>query len=184
MQVISNMIEAHIFREVKNGIEFLLLKRNENQIYPGLWQMVTGKMKDGETAYQSALREIKEETSLTPAKFWVVPNVDSFYSHENNYISMMPVFAALVDHNSSVKISDEHCDYKWVNPEEAKKLLVWVGQRNSVDIISNILLKKSISLALLRYLFRVKKYYVLQVEFYIFTIHILIIKNGSKIWVY
>ena len=71
MQIISDMIEAHIFREVKNGIEFLLLKRNENQIYPGLWQMVTGKMKDGETAYQTAIREINEETSLKPEKFWV-----------------------------------------------------------------------------------------------------------------
>ena len=35
---------------------------------PGLWQMVTGKMKDGETAYQTALREIKEETTLKPDK--------------------------------------------------------------------------------------------------------------------
>ncbi len=136
------MIEAHIFREVKNGLEFLLLKRNENQIYPGLWQMVTGKMKDGETAHQTALREIKEETSLKPSKLWVVPNVDSFYSHENNYISMMPVFAALVDNNSSCKISDEHCDYKWVNPEEAKKLLAWVGQRTSVDIITQYFTKE------------------------------------------
>ena len=142
MKIISNMIEAHIFRETKNGIEFLLLKRNENQIYPGLWQMVTGKMKEGETAYQTALREIKEETSLKPEKFWVVPNVDSFYSHENNYISLMPVFAALVDKNSSIKISDEHCDYKWVNPEEAKELLAWIGQRNSINIISQYFIKE------------------------------------------
>ena len=54
----------------------------------------------------------------------------------------MPVFAALVDNNSSVKISDEHCDYKWVNPEEAKKLLAWVGQRNSVDIITQYFTKE------------------------------------------
>jgi dATP pyrophosphohydrolase len=136
------MIEAHIFREVKNGIEFLLLKRNNNQIYPGLWQMVTGKIKDGETACQTALREIKEEASLRPVKLWVVPNVNSFYSHENDHISMLPVFAALVQNGSFVKISDEHCDFKWVNPEEAKKLLAWVGQRNSVDIITRYFTKE------------------------------------------
>ena len=85
MQIISNMIESHIFREVKNGIEFLLLKRSDNQIYGGLWQMVTGKIKEGEKAYQTALREIEEETCLKPIKLWVVPNVNSFYSHENNY---------------------------------------------------------------------------------------------------
>ena len=63
-------------------------------------------------------------------------------TERNNYISMMPVFAALVDNNSSCKISDEHCDYKWVNPEEAKKLLAWVGQRNSVDIITHYFTKE------------------------------------------
>ncbi len=130
------MIEAHIFRRVKNGIEFLLLKRNETQIYGGLWQMVNGKIHDGETAYQTAIREIKEETNLTPMKLWVAPNVNSFYSHEKNFISMLPVFAALVDENSLCKISDEHNDFKWVNSEEAKKFLAWVGQRNSVDIIN------------------------------------------------
>ena len=44
MNIVSTMIEAHIFRESENGIEFLLLKRSEGQPYPGLWQMVTGKI--------------------------------------------------------------------------------------------------------------------------------------------
>jgi len=69
------MIEAHIFCKKKNGIEFLLLKRNEKEIYPGLWQMVTGKIRKGEKAYKTALREIKEETGLKPKRFWVTPNV-------------------------------------------------------------------------------------------------------------
>ncbi|HAB52346.1 MAG TPA: NUDIX pyrophosphatase, partial [Ignavibacteriales bacterium] len=42
LTIISNMIEAHIFRMKKGKIEFLLLKRSENEIYPGLWQMVSG----------------------------------------------------------------------------------------------------------------------------------------------
>src|SRR3972149_5657628 len=118
MQIISNMIEAHIFRETEIGIEFLLLKRSEKEIYPGLWQMVSGKIHDGEKAYEAALREIKEETGLTPEKFWVAPNVNQFYSHEGNYISLLPVFAAKVNSNSEVIICDEHCDCKWVSPEE------------------------------------------------------------------
>jgi dATP pyrophosphohydrolase len=61
MKIVSTMIEAHIFRESEKGIEFLLLKRSEGQPYPGLWQMVTGKIKT-ESAHQTALREIKEET--------------------------------------------------------------------------------------------------------------------------
>ena len=73
------MIEAHIFRETENGIEFLLLKRASNQIYPGIWQMVTGKIEGEEKAHQTALREIKEETGLLPVQLWVAPTINSFY---------------------------------------------------------------------------------------------------------
>lgn len=135
MKIISNMIEAHIFRETKEGIEFLLLKRSEKEIYPGLWQMVTGKVEENETAYQAALREIFEETGLRPQRLWVVPNVNTFYSHENNTISLLPVFAARVSGHEEIKICDEHTESCWYIPEKAKSLLAWEGQRHSVEII-------------------------------------------------
>ena len=136
MKIISNMIEAHIFRETEVGIEFLLLKRSEKEIYPGLWQMVTGKVEKNETAYQAALREIQEETGLKTERLWVVPNVNTFYSHENNTISLLPVFAAKVKGYEEIKISDEHAESCWYNSEKAKSMLAWEGQRHSVDIIN------------------------------------------------
>lgn len=135
MNVISSLIEAHIFRMVGKELEFLLLKRSESEIYPGLWQMVTGSINDNEKAYQTALREIKEETGLKPEKFWVVPKVNSFYSPKLNKICMVPVFAALVDCNIDVVISEEHSEYQWVSKEKALQLLAWPGQRNSVETI-------------------------------------------------
>ncbi len=135
MNVTSSLIEAHIFRLARKELEFLLLKRSENEIYPGLWQMVTGSIDDNEKAYQAAVREIKEETGLTPVKFWVVPNVNSFYSPKQNSICMVPVFAALVADDSNVIISEEHSEYKWVSKDDAIRLLAWPGQRNSVETI-------------------------------------------------
>ncbi len=81
-----------------------MLKRSEGEIYPGIWQMVTGKFKTNEKAYETALREIKEEIGFIPLKMWVVPNINSFYSHENDAQFNVPVFAALVDWSSEVKI--------------------------------------------------------------------------------
>ena len=144
MKIISNMIEAHIFRETKDGIEFLLLKRSEKEIYSGLWQMVTGKVEAEETAYQAALREIQEETGLRPERLWVVPNVNTFYSHENNSISLLPVFAAKVRGHEEIKICDEHTESGWYNPEKTKILLAWEGQRHSVDIINRYYTKDRI----------------------------------------
>ena len=135
------MIEAHIFRETEKGIEFLLLKRSEGQPYPGLWQMVTGKIKDGEKAYQTALREIKEETGLVPAQLWVAPTINSFYEPKEEYICLLPVFAARVE-SADVVLSNEHTQYKWVAKTEAQKLLAWEGQRKAVQIIEDYFLNE------------------------------------------
>ena len=137
MNIISTMIEAHIFRETENSIEFLLLKRAKNQFYPGLWQMVTGKINSGEKAYETAIREMKEETGLTPLQFWVAPIINSFYEPKDEYICLLPVFAVKVDAESEVSISNEHIKFKWLNREQAKELLAWPGQREAVDIIED-----------------------------------------------
>ncbi len=90
--------------------------------------MVTGKIKRGEKAYQTALREIKEETGLVPIQLWVAPTVNSFYEPKDEFICLIPVFAARVE-TEKVKISGEHTEYKWVNKQTAQKLLAWEGQR-------------------------------------------------------
>lgn len=135
MEIKSNLIEVHIFRQQKNIMEFLLLKRSHDQYYPDLWQMVSGKIKPKEKAFETALRELKEETGLTPLNLWIVPNVNSFYSFENDSITILPVFAAEIMDDAKVFISREHSEFRWCSPEEAKKKLAWIGQKNSVDII-------------------------------------------------
>jgi dATP pyrophosphohydrolase len=145
MKIISTMVETHLFRETKNGLEFLLLKRSDDQVYPGLWQMVTGKIKEsasgGEKAFQTAIREIKEETGLTPHQLWVAPTINSFYEPKDEYICLLPVFAARVS-NEEIKLSTEHTDYKWVDRVTAQKLLAWDGQRKAIQIIEDYFLNE------------------------------------------
>ena len=116
MKIISNLVEVHIFRKRKERIEFLLLKRAENQIYPRIWQMVSGKIKEsatnGEKAFETAIREVKEETGLVPLKIWVAPKVNSFYSGDSDTICLVPVFALQVDKKSKVTLSKEHTKFK------------------------------------------------------------------------
>lgn len=129
------LIEAHVIRFNADKLEFLLLKRSASESYPNLWQMVTGSIKENETAYQTAIREILEETSLVPEKLWIVPNINAYYSHKDDKIYHIPVFVALVSPHSQVKISSEHCDFLWAPYEDSRKLLAWEGQRKSEKII-------------------------------------------------
>ena len=106
----SSLIEVHVFRIKNSKMEFLILKRADGEIYSGIWQMVTGKIEHGEKAYETALREVEEETELKIEKLWVVPNVNTFYSSEEDAIYNVPVFATQVSSKSDVKLSSEHSD--------------------------------------------------------------------------
>lgn len=134
MEVVSYLIEAHIVFLTDQGIKFLLLKRAKNEVFAGVWQMVTGTVEEGEKGYETALREIKEETGLSCSEMFVVPHMNSFYSPKKDHVCMVPVFVAVVD-SEYVKLSGEHSEYKWVDSDTAKKLLAWQGQRKSVDTI-------------------------------------------------
>jgi len=139
MKIISNLVEAHIFRREEGKLKFLAIKRTGTLSYPNLWQMVTGGIKDGEEAYIAALREIKEETGLTPKRLWALPNINSFYSSKDDCIFMMPVFAAEVNADASVTISFEHSEFKWIGKNEMIEILAWPGQKKSVEILCEYL---------------------------------------------
>jgi dATP pyrophosphohydrolase len=144
----SNLVETHIFKRYGKEIRFLLLKRNIDQEYGGIWQMVNGKIKNGEKAFETAIREIKEETGLTIKKLWIVPNVNYFYSHEDDSIILIPVFVAEANPKLKVKLSSEHQKMKWVSAKKAKKMLIWEGQRKSVDLICQYLYQEGKALKL------------------------------------
>ena len=135
MEIISRTVEAHVVRRNGNRIEFLALKRSKEGMYPNIWQMVTGSIRENEKAYQTAAREIFEETKLIPEKFWVLPNINSFYSLEDDSVIVIPVFVAEVHQNSEVSISDEHSEFQWVTKEKMIDLLAWPGQKKSVEIL-------------------------------------------------
>lgn len=134
-KVVSTYVELHIFRIVNGEMEFLLLKRSPTEKYPDIWQMVTGKIKNNEKAYEAAFRELKEETNLEAEEIFAVPVVNSVYLDETDEVCLIPVFACRVNENSVVKISKEHIEFKWVSPFEAIENLAWEGQKNSVRII-------------------------------------------------
>jgi len=136
-KVVSSYIELHIVK-IENGcLKFLLLKRAPYDKYPNIWQMVTGKIKNGEKAFESALRELKEETGLVAEELFSVPIVNSVYLAETDEVCLIPVFLCRVSEHSEVKISNEHIDFKWLDAEEAERILSWEGQKKSVRMIND-----------------------------------------------
>jgi dATP pyrophosphohydrolase len=130
------MIHLHLFQRCESGPKYLLIRRSpDERIYPGLWQMVTGMMEPNEKAYQTALREIGEETGLTPEVLWVVPFVASFYNPFKDEITLIPVFAAEVNPAEEVNLSEEHDIYQWCLYEEALERFIIPGYKEGLRIL-------------------------------------------------
>ena len=145
LEIKSDLIEAHIVRIIDGKIRFLILKRAPYEKYPNLWQMVTGKIREYEKAYDTAKREIEEETGLTVNELYVVPKVNLFYNSEDNSSNLIPVFLAIVD-DKQVILSSEHQEYRWASIKEAKSLFAWPGQAESAEIICDFLNKSKANL--------------------------------------
>lgn len=55
-------VVVYVMRRRKEDVQFLLLLRTPDR--GGFWQTVSGGLERGETAWQTALREVHEETGL------------------------------------------------------------------------------------------------------------------------
>jgi len=138
----SIYIECYVARKFKEGYKFLLLKRVEcEKLYPGIWQIITGKIEKNEKAFETALREVREESGLTPFRLFVLPHTTTFYSPRTDEISLIPLFVCLVK-GKMVTISDEHSDYLWLNPNKASQKLYFKSQKENVKFIEQNLRTK------------------------------------------
>jgi len=134
------VVDCYVYFQKAKEVEFLLLKRNKSKLYEHLWQGVAGKIEKDEKAWETAVRELKEETGLAPKKMFVADHVSRFYEKHKDRMNLVPVFGIEVD-SKDVTLSDEHIDYKWLDFEEAFDTLIWNGQKQGLKTVYNMLLK-------------------------------------------
>ena len=128
-----------LFLEKPEGIHFLLLN------YPtGHWDFIKGKIEQGETEHQTAVRETKEETGISDLEF-----IDGFkekinynFQYEGELIYKEVVFFLAKTKTESVMVSHEHLGYTWLDYKNAIEKTTY---QNAKDILSkaNDLLQKT-----------------------------------------
>ena len=134
------VIDCHVayYNDNKSSWEFLLLKRSKNTIYSEIWQGVTGKIENSELPYETALRELMEETGLNAKKIWTIDKVNAFYDAKIDVMNLIPVFGVVVN-SKNIVISKEHSEYKWCNINETIKLITWEEQKKGIQIFYEML---------------------------------------------
>ena len=108
-------------------LQVLLLERAD---HPGYWQSVTGSQHPGETLYQTALREVLEETGLNAANSvltdWQTENQYEIYEEwrwryaPDVRFNTEHVFGLCLPTITPIRIAArEHLDYMWLPWQQA-----------------------------------------------------------------
>lgn len=134
-------IEVYLFRRRGRCVEFLLLRRSAERTLALVWQPVTGGIEKGEAAYVAAAREVHEETSLTPIRWWALQRLTAFYQPSSDAIHVVPVFAAEVAWTDPVHLSHEHDRYAFVRAAIAAKRVLWETQREALKAVKAEILR-------------------------------------------
>ncbi len=95
---------------------YLLMKRDPRKSYAGMWEATAGgSVLKGESPYEGAMRELREETGLTPPE---LIEMERSISDEGHCIHCFYLCPTDCD-KSSVRLQEgETCDYRWAEPEE------------------------------------------------------------------
>lgn len=129
-------IAVVVLRERAHRVDVLLLKRN-SAILDEAWTYIGGGIEAGEKAYETAIREIKEETGLIPLSLYTSNTFDQFYDPVKNWIYLAPVFVAYVADSAEVRLNNEHSEFRWLTFEDAKSMLSIPGTGDVLSFIED-----------------------------------------------
>lgn len=152
----TDVIDVYIFRamptEPATVFEALQLRRVGAPL-DRTWQPVMGHIEPGETAAETALRELREEVGLAASGpelvgLWALEQVWPFYLAELDAIVLSPRFAARVDPGWEPTLNEEHDGARWIRfplhgGQPASEFFMWPGQRHALDELSRIILPES-----------------------------------------
>ena len=117
--------------------EYLLTKRTPNKEYGGYWECTGGSVISGDTSFECALKEVKEETGLVLAP----ENGKLIWTYNRDVLYGMPDFCDVWFFKQDFDISEvvfqegETCDAMWATP---MKILEMEKSREFVPMIDYI----------------------------------------------
>jgi dATP pyrophosphohydrolase len=135
----ASLVDVYVMREAENSLECLALRRAPGGRCPGSWECVHGHIDADEQPVAAAMREVMEETGLTPLRLYNLSRIELFYQHRLDEVALVPVFVAFVDPEASVRLSREHDRFEWLATGVAQQRLAWPRERRALADIETLL---------------------------------------------
>ena len=137
------VVDVVVFRPVQRGWLVLALERAAGTRSPGSWEIVHGKIDEGEAYEDAALRELREETGLEAERLLSI-TMHHFYLVPKRTVQLAAVFAAVVAPDAKVTLAEEHARFAWLTPSQARRRLSWPMEKRSLDDARALLGEKNV----------------------------------------
>jgi 8-oxo-dGTP pyrophosphatase MutT (NUDIX family) len=131
-------VEVHVVALDRGEWSVLALQRAADTRCPGSWEVVHGRIEDGEEPEDAAVREVREETGLEVRRLYNV-RVQPFYLHRTHTVEVSVVFAAFVDPRAELTLGPEHMRAEWLSAGAALERLFWPAERTSLRELLHLL---------------------------------------------
>ena len=130
-KITPGVIELFVIKHNGGDWRVLVLQRAADGKRPSSWETVYGKIDAREKPEKAAVRELREETGLTPESLYNV-TVSSFYLHQSNTIQVCITFAAFVAEDANVELSEEHQRFEWLTLDDACARFTWPREAHAL----------------------------------------------------
>jgi len=129
----------------KEGKVLILQRSKDEDVFPDIWELPSGKREFFENSQSGLTREIKEETGLSKIKIIMPFYVFEYKVEKQGEIRDTTQINFLVKllEDEEVKLSKEHQNFAWISKEEVEKYKLSEATKN-VILKAFELLKKSI----------------------------------------
>jgi dATP pyrophosphohydrolase len=122
-------VSAVLLKYENDIVTVLMLRRSKESIFGKEWCHIAGSIENGETAWQAALREIREETGLQPEIFYSANFCEQYYRPDLECVTVLPVFVGIIGKDQTIRLNPEHTEYKWMTISEAQNVVSLPVQR-------------------------------------------------------
>jgi lipoyl(octanoyl) transferase len=125
----AGVVDVYVVQPRGGDWRVLCLRRAPGRSRAGAWEMVTGRVDDGELPGDAARREVREETGYAVNPLWTV-GVESFWLPAANRVHHALLFVGFVASAAPAPtLSDEHDAAEWLGIEDACARLTWPWSR-------------------------------------------------------
>src|SRR5450432_1930322 len=113
--------------------EFLQLRRAAGDYMGGTWQIIRGGVDPHETWLAAGLRELREESGLTPDGLYRLGLIESFYIAVDDTLWHSVPFCAIVSRAQEVRLNEEHDAYRWIPRDAIIAHTMWASERQVLE---------------------------------------------------